>query len=303
VKYRAKDKRMLSFYEYIFESCKQYDVLLVNHENVYHPDFIKHLSQIVYTVLYTGDDPESSYLCSVPYVWAFDHVLCYGVYYNETTKMTDKLIEWGAKRSTLRPYGYEFYTHDENIAEKDLFSIDRDIDVIYVGGPYDKISRLKKLKKALGRKLKIYGNWGGVRALVSIAKNHKWLMWASPLPQSQFVATYQRTKIGINMHMSYGPSNLRMWQLPINGVMQITDNPKGTEELFELNKEIVCYENGDMDEAIDKIKYYLDHNDERIAIARAGYERALRDYSYEKCFLSSIKEIEKGIQNKRESKR
>ena len=128
-------------------------------------------------------------------------------------------------------------------------------------------------------------------------------MWASPLPQSQFVATYQRTKIGINMHMSYGPSNLRMWQLPINGVMQITDNPKGTEELFELNKEIVCYENGDMDEAIDKIKYYLDHNDERIAIARAGYERALRDYSYEKCFLSSIKEIEKGIQNKRESKR
>ena len=42
---------------------------------------------------------------------------------------------------------------------------------------------------------------------------------------------------------------------------------------------------------IDKIKYYLEHNEEREAIARAGYERTLREHTYEKRFNEIFKTI------------
>lgn len=297
--YRQKDRQLLRFYQEIFELCKNYDVFIVNHENVYHPEFVKKLSQITYTVLYTGDDPESSYFCSQPYVWAFDHVLCYAVYYDENTRMTDKLKEWGTKRATLKPYGYEWYTHKESISEEELFAKERDIDIIYVGGAYNKVERLLKIKKAFGKRFHLYGNWGGIKGFLSRFKRYQQFLWVSPLSQEQFVSLYQQAKIGINMHISYGPSNLRMWQLPINGVMQITDNPKGTAEFFEIGKEIVCYENDNIDDAIDKIRYYLDHDEKRIKIARAGYHKVLKKFSFEQTYRDAMEEIKKGLLEKK----
>jgi len=42
---------------------------------------------------------------------------------------------------------------------------------------------------------------------------------------------------------------------------------------------------------IDKIKYYLEHNEERKAVAKAGYERTFRDHTYEKRFNEIFKII------------
>jgi len=296
--FRRKDPILMKYYQYIFDTCDQYDVFIVNHENVYHPEFIKDLGKKIYTVLYTGDDPEGSYGCSVPYVWAFDHVFCYAVYYNEKTRMTDKLKEWGAKRSDLRPYGYENYIHDASISEIELFSKKRGIDLIYVGGPYNKIDNLLKLKKLFGESFKLYGNWGGWKSNLSRLKRYHSFTMVNPLPQEQFVSTYQNTRIGINMHMSYGPSNLRMWQLPINGVMQITDNPEGVKEFFEIDKEIVTYQNNNFDEAIEKIVYYLDNPIKAEEIARAGYRKVKEFYSFESNFYRAMDKIIKGIEDK-----
>ena len=35
---------------------------------------------------------------------------------------------------------------------------------------------------------------------------------------------------------------------------------------------------------LEKIKYYLANDDERIAIAQAGYERTVEEHTYEKRF-------------------
>ena len=42
---------------------------------------------------------------------------------------------------------------------------------------------------------------------------------------------------------------------------------------------------------IDKIKYYLEHNEERESIAQAGYERTIREHTYEKRFNNIFKRI------------
>ena len=86
----------------------------------------------------------------------------------------------------------------------------------------------------------------------------------------------ERTKIGLNMHISYGPINTRLYQLPANGVMQICDCKKGLGDVFEIDKEIIAYKS--INEAIELIKYYLSDEKERENIALAGYRRVMTDY-------------------------
>jgi len=296
--YRNRNRRLLNFYDHVERLCEEVDVFIVNHENPYHPEFIRALSQKTYTVLYTGDDPESSYLCSQPYAWAFDHTLCYAVNYDSATRMTDKLMQWGAKRADIRPFGFQPHRYDSTISEKELFAKMRNIEILYVGGPYNKVSDLMRLKKEFGKRFKIYGNWGGLKSTIGRFRRHGVFELIKPLSESDFIYTYQHSKIGINMHMSYGPSNVRMWELPINGVMQITDNPAGTAEFFDVGKEIACYENGGMEKAINLIDYFLCHEAERIEVARAGYRKVISRYSFKQTFLNSMIAIENGMNEK-----
>ena len=69
-----------------------------------------------------------------------------------------------------------------------------------------------------------------------------------------------------------------MYELASNGVMQVCDNKLWMSRVFEDGKEIVCYET--IDEAIEKIEYYLKNEKERIEIAKAAYLRAKNEYSY-----------------------
>ena len=50
---------------------------------------------------------------------------------------------------------------------------------------------------------------------------------------------------------------------------------KELASMYEENKEVVFYR--DKSEFVQKIQYYLEHNEERNAIANAGYERVIRD--------------------------
>ena len=48
--------------------------------------------------------------------------------------------------------------------------------------------------------------------------------------------------------------------------------------MFDIGKEIVVYNNlADLD---NKVKYYLDNEEERESIAKAGYERSKKDHTY-----------------------
>ena len=58
----------------------------------------------------------------------------------------------------------------------------------------------------------------------------------------------------------------------------ITGEADDTESYFVPGKEIIIYK--DTKDLIEKIKYYLEREDERKEIQRGGYRRSLRDHSY-----------------------
>jgi len=293
--YQNKDKKLFDLYDKIRRLSREYDVFIVNYYNVYHPEFIKSLTGI-YTVIASGDDPESSDSCSKPYVRFFDHSFAWGVNFDSATRITEKFLEWGAKRADWWPYGVREDMYNPRLTEEDILKKERDIDLVFVGGPYSKVDRLLKIEKAFPQ-MKIYGHGWHWRTFIRSRNKIATLLagfWrVKNISNDELISIYQRSKIGINIHLSFGPSNLRTYQLPANGVMEICDCKDGLSQVYGIDKEVIAYNS--IDEAIELIKYYLEHDEERKKIAVAGFRKTLRNYKRSQTIANAVEKIKKGM--------
>lgn len=308
--YYMKDRRLFKLYNKISDLAQAHDVFIVA-ENVYYPEFVKSLNNI-YTVLVSGDDPESSDHCSKPYVRAFDHSFCLGGNFDKDTKVTEKFLEWGAKRADWWPHGVRPGDYDASLTEEDIYNKERDIDLVYVGTCWLKLDRLAEIKKAFPQ-MKVYGRGWNWKAFIASPRSYRKMyghwewrtfsgalkalllgLWrVKELPGDELVPLYQRCKIGLNIHLSFGPINRRMYQLPANGVMQVCDCPEGLGQVFKIGKEVIVYHS--IEEAIELIRYYLEHDDERKKIAAAGFKRTMKDYKRLNTFCQAMDKIKKGM--------
>lgn len=60
----------------------------------------------------------------------------------------------------------------------------------------------------------------------------------------------------------------------------LTNYCSETADIFEEDKEIVMFKTPE--ELFDKVDYYLNHDEERKAIAKRGQAKVLECYTYEK---------------------
>lgn len=95
---------------------------------------------------------------------------------------------------------------------------------------------------------------------------------------------YSQSKIVIDVNWEHFPSDgtsVRPFEVAASGACLFVDLVKADiKNVYEENKEFVSFSN--TEELRDKINYYLGHDEEREKIARAGYERTIRDHTYDK---------------------
>lgn len=90
---------------------------------------------------------------------------------------------------------------------------------------------------------------------------------------------YSQSKIVFNTSIA-GDVTMRIFEGTASAALLLTDPAQnGLNELFTIGKEIVVYENDD--DLLKKIDYYLAHDDERCAIAQAGYTQTLKAHTYQ----------------------
>lgn len=276
--YFDRDHDLMRLYRDIESAIKaeHADVLLVDNCPPYHPDFLYSLN--IYKVLRTSDGPLTSYERDIPYSHAYDHILYHSPAHSRELTMPEKLDYCRAHRHDFWPLGAFDAMCDPRVSESTLFSVSRDVEVVFVGTLNEsKMGFLARVKKALGGRLVLYGQ-------TSWKRNLYWQVkcgcpgWLYPLPFDGYVPLYQRTKIGLNIHNrgKYTVGNYRLFDLPANGVMQISDGEEYLKSFFDVGTEIIGY--NQLDDLIDKVRYYLNNDDERIKIARRGYRRVLKDY-------------------------
>ena len=272
------------------------DVLLVDTCPPYHPEFLRKLK--IYKVLRIADGPVSAYDRDFAYLHAYDHVLYHSPAYSRDMGMEEKLRYCCAKRVDFWPLASFDALCDPSKTDVDILAGKRDIDVIFIGALHlNKMPLLAALKKALGRRFWLHG-------LTSLKKNVYFNLkygfpgWVSSVPFTHYVPFYQRAKIGINVHNrgDYTVGSYRLFDLPANGVMQISDGGQYLEQFFSVGEEVVSYKNAD--ELIDKVKYYLAHDEERKRIALNGFRRVRKDYKLAKLLIKAGDLIRKGMEQR-----
>lgn len=100
---------------------------------------------------------------------------------------------------------------------------------------------------------------------------------------------YSQSRIVFNISIA-GDVTMRVFEGTASGSLVLTDSvDNGLNELFEIGREIVVYK--DDAELLDKIAYYLAHEDERSEIARAGHRRTQAQHTYAhraQCVLDTV---------------
>lgn len=272
------------------------DVLLVDTCPPYHPDYLRKLS--TYKVLRIADGPMAAYDRDFAYLHAYDHVLYHSPAYSKDMDIVEKLEYCRAPRADFWPLASFDAMCDPRKTDADILSGRRDIDVVFVGALHvNKMPLIAKVKQALGKRMRLYG-LAGIKKNAYFNLKYGFPGWVRPLPFEGYVPTYQRTKIGINIHNrgDYTVGGYRLFDLPANGVMQISDGGAYLASFFEVGDEIIGYSSAD--DLIDKIKYYLLNHAERERIALNGFRRVRKSYRISTALHNAAAMIFEGMRSR-----
>lgn len=143
--------------------------------------------------------------------------------------------------------------------------IPQDISVTFVGQPHgDRRQVIDQIKNA-GVDIQTYGTG-----------------WAQRLTFDGMIQIFNRSKINLNLNnacdVRFKQIKGRNFEVPACGGFLLTGHAENLQDYYEIGKEIVTFTT--TEDMIEKIKYYLSHDAEREAIAKAGYERTIRDHTF-----------------------
>lgn len=177
------------------------------------------------------------------------------------------------------------------------------VDILFIGSGYwNRVRFFDSIAPYLSNKSVMIAGWWWDRL-----QNYRLLenkirlgLWMTPQETAQF---YNGAKIVINLHRAHDDEsynknsrkvpahsvNPRTFEISGNGAFQLSDVRLDLQNYYTPGAEIATYESPE--EMIQKIDYYLAHEDERLHIARKGLKRTLSDHTYEKrldALLSTI---------------
>jgi hypothetical protein len=283
--YRSRDPQYMSAAMAIIESLRKFDVVIFSTYNPLHPEIILAGLRDKIKVLGFTDDPHSTYVRGIPYLWAFDAAYYVSPGYSSQMGFSELFAKIGYERvrwlPLAQPVEYPQLTLEE--------IRNRSMTMAYVGAPTgSKIDRLRALDEAFGSDLALFGRWrmngyyGYIRPLLG---EPPFFRTVRPITHADKLALYRNTKIGFNMHVSDMPSecgNMRTYEAAGFGMMLLS-NRAGLNlqsQIFEEGTEAIYYDS--IEEAIELARFYSNHTEDRTRIAFAAHRRALAEYSWEK---------------------
>lgn len=104
-----------------------------------------------------------------------------------------------------------------------------------------------------------------------------------PLFGVEMFQQLRNSRIVFNNHIdvsNVSASNMRLFETTGVGTCLITDSKENIQDLFEPGKEILTYLSAA--ECVEKVKYLLENENERKAIAAAGQRRTLSEHTFDK---------------------
>ncbi|MCC6405327.1 MAG: glycosyltransferase [Candidatus Yanofskybacteria bacterium] len=145
-----------------------------------------------------------------------------------------------------------------------------DANISFIGAPYPE--RVRLLERVAHRGLALYG-WSGWRA-TSLAS-----LYRGPVTVDEAAHIYARSKIAVNSNWTppIAGVNLKTFEIPAAGGMQLTDLRADLPGLFVPEEEIAVFRNDD--EFEQQVERLLTDDAARERIRGAGVARVIRDHT------------------------
>lgn len=208
--------------------------------------------------------------------------------------------------AALPDYDLVVTTKVVNIENKDLEGLGAR-RVLYVNQSYDPaqhfpVSMSPQEKKAFGADLSFVGSYEEQRAQSVLSMARAGLMvriwgngWTGKVLHPNLVIegrapintdtelayskvlTASKINLGFLRKLSRDQHTSRSLEIPACGSMLLAERTPVHQALFREGVEAEFFDSDE--ELVAKARYYLDHEDKRMKIARAGHERCIREYS------------------------
>lgn len=152
-------------------------------------------------------------------------------------------------------------------------------DVVFVGGFAGPHELGTKILEELCRRqnVAIYGYGGqNLPETSAVRAACRRPMWGVEMYQA-----LRDARIVFNRHSDVSgdyANNMRLYEATGVGTALLTDAKRNLDDLFDPGREVIVYRNAE--ECLELVRHYLDHDDQRQAIARAGQQRTLRDHTW-----------------------
>lgn len=285
------DKAQYDFFAPVNPSCIHYLPLATN---------VKRWEQVILSMT---EEDYKQYGSDVSFVGSlytekckYDTLVSSGKLSDYTRGFVDGLIE-----SQLHVYGYNFIM--DNLTDRVVSEIASADPQFYHGADtFMDTDRYLVAHQYIGMKLAAVERQ---RTLAALSEHFSVNLYtrsdASTLPKvhnrggastlTEMPKVFQASKINLNMTMRPIETglSLRVWDVLGCGGFLLTNYQAELPSYFEIGKDLDAYES--LPELLEKVQYYLTHEEERIEIAIHGYEKTARLHSYENRLAEMIQMI------------
>lgn len=233
---------------------------------------------------------------------------------------SDDDFAWEKQTSIMAPYFTYMYTTYPHIYEQNRaahpnlrlsqwgcfdnfgdFNRAKDLDFTFAGQMYgDRVRLCRYLIDHAG--LRVYGFMSGM------LHTPAFLYWpvirkvtfrfpsiyGAPIPYDQINDIWNRSKISYTpMEASVSAAILqiksRTFEQGLSGTLMICRQSPNLDLYYEPDKEFVPFD--DLDDCVDKVKFYLEHENQRVRIARAYHDRTRGEHMWTHRFQKMFAEI------------
>lgn len=229
---------------------------------------IKCMGTVVFS--YCNDNPYSAWYRSFYWKkWRDSARACDKVYVYRKSNINEAKADGCKDVELLRSY----YVNERNYYIPDG-DISMDVpDVVFIGH-YEDDGRDEYIRQVIEAGIKIGINNVGAWKTFEIDNPNVIRLGGDT---SEYNEIINKTKIALNFlsRINRDTYTRRIYEIPATQTMLLSEYSEDIASIYEENKEIVFFKSPK--DLVEKIKYYLSHDDERNLIAKSGYERLMRD--------------------------
>jgi spore maturation protein CgeB len=237
------------------------------------PEVIEELKQYTTTLCYFFDD-----------MWRIEYAKRWAPRFNYVTTSSTHCLrryrEWDYDHAIFSLFGYNHFIY----TKKDLQKL---YDVSFVGGFHGHRNWIIRQLRKAGINVSVWGmGWPKGRltqeAMIDVFNQSKIALTLSNCLSwdVRYLLGSPRWALCDLRRCKKTREQIKGRHFEVNGcgTFQISYYVEDLERCFDIGREIVIY--SDIEDLVEKIRYYLKHEDEREAIAAAGYRRAIAEHTY-----------------------